>query len=197
MIRAFFLLAVIGSLAACADNRPNVILDTDLGAIEIEVYLDQAPLSGKDFLYYVDEGLYEAQGFYRTVRPDNDPLDMGMSLIQGGRLDFEPVTMLLAHEPTSETGLSNTSGSISIARDTPGTGSAAFFFINIGDNTFLDHGGERNPDGQGYAAFGKVVGGMDVVRAIQARDANGVSDSPVTENQYLTEPVLIKKAYRK
>lgn len=196
-MRKLFAFAMMAALAACADNRPNVILETDLGEIEVEVYVDKAPVSGADFLKYVDDGLYTDQGFYRTVRADNDPRSMGMSLIQGGRLDGEPVTPLIAHEATYETGLSNISGSISIARDAPGTGSAAFFFINIGDNTFLDFGGERNPDGQGYAVFGHIVKGMDVVREIQAREAKGASDLPVTDNQYLTAPVIIKKAYRK
>lgn len=189
-------------LSACAHispgaNAPHVILETELGNIGIDVYLDKAPISGKDFLHYVDEGLYDQQGFYRTVRADNDPRSMGMSLIQGGRLDGEPVTDLLPHEPTNLSGLSNTEGSISIARGEPGTGSAAFFFINIGDNSFLDHGGIRNPDGEGYAVFGHVVDGMDTVRAIQAREAKGHSESEATANQYLTDPVIIKKAYRK
>lgn len=197
MMRKFVSLLALAALTACADSSPNVIFETDLGTIEVEVYLDKAPISGADFLKYVDEGLYDGQGFYRTVRPDNDPRSMGMSLIQGGRLDGEPLTPPIAHEATYETGLSNSAGSISIARDAPGTGSAAYFFINIGDNNFLDFGGERNPDGQGYAAFGTVIDGMDVVKSIQAREANGKSDLPVTDNQYLTQPVLIKKAYRK
>ncbi len=185
------------ALTACTDHRPNVMLDTDLGEIEVEVYLDKAPISAGDFLRYVDEGYYDGQGFYRTVRDDNDPRGMGMSLIQGGRLDFEPIGNTIPHEPTSNTGLSNISGTLSIARDTPGTGSAAFFFINIGDNHFLDYGGERNPDGQGYAVFGEVVSGMDVVRAIQAQEAEAETDSPFTEKQFLTTPVTIRKAYRK
>ncbi len=183
-------------LAACADTSPAVILETDLGVIEIEVLLDKAPKTGANFLYYVDEGLYDGEGFYRAVRPDNDPLKMDMSLIQGGRLDLESVTMLLPHEPTSETGLSNTANMVSVARDAPGTGSAAFFFINAGDNTFLDHGGTRNPDGQGYAVFGQVTNGMDVVRAIQARETDGATAIPGLAGQYLTQPVTITKAYR-
>ena len=201
-MRRVFAAVSLLSLAACSHTpptaaSPHVILETELGAIEIEVNLDKAPLSGTDFLHYVDKGLYDQQGFYRTVRADNDPRNMGMSLIQGGRLDGEPVTELLPHEPTNLSGLSNTEGSISIARGEPGTGSAAFFFINIGDNSFLDHGGIRNPDGQGYTVFGHVVSGMDTVKTIQAREAKGHSESKATANQYLTAPVIIKKAYRK
>ncbi len=185
------------ALGACADSSPNVILETDLGPIEIEVYPKKAPASANDFLYYVDHGLYDNQGFYRTVRADNDPLEMGMSLIQGGRLELEPLTSTIDHETTEMSGMTNVSGSVAIARDAPGTGSAAYFFINIGDNHFLDYGGERNPDGQGYAVFGQVVSGMDVIRAIQALPSSGPSASQVTEGQFLNDPVIISKAYRK
>jgi len=197
MKRLILGVAVCSLLAACADKSPNVILDTDLGKIEIEVYPEIAPLSSADFLYYVDEGLYDGEGFYRVVRPDTDPLKLGMEIIQGGRLDSETVTPGIDHETTEMSGLTNGPGSVSIARDQPGTGSAAYFFINIANNDFLDYGGARNPDGQGYAVFGKVVKGIDVVRAIQAQEAKGVSANPVTEGQYLTAPVKIKSATRK
>ncbi len=184
-------------LPACTDNRPNVIFETDMGDIEIEVYADKAPLSAADFLYYVDEGLYDDQGFYRVVRNDNDPRNMGMSLIQGGRLDLYPLTPSIGHETTQTTGLSNRAGAVSIARDEPGTGSAAYFFINADDNQFLDFGGERNPDGQGYAVFGQVISGMDVVRAIQAGDTRTETEIVGSEGQFLTQTVHIKRAYRK
>jgi peptidyl-prolyl cis-trans isomerase A (cyclophilin A) len=145
--------AVFGAmiLSACskAPERPVVMMETTAGNIEIEVYTDKAPISANDFLLYVDKKYYNGEGFYRVVRADNDPRNMGMSLIQGGRLDSEPLTDPIAHELTKDTGLSNTEGVVSIARLEPGTGSAAYFFINIGDNSFLDYGGERNPDGQG------------------------------------------------
>lgn len=182
-------------LSACTDTSPNIILETELGSIEIEVYPTAAPISSADFLYYVDEGLYDGQTFYRSVKPDNDPKDMGMSLIQGGRADLLPITQGIDHE--TKTGISNVSGTVSIARDAPGTGSAAFFFINIGDNTFLDYGGTRNPDGQGYASFGTVVKGMDVVKKIQAQPLGGESGDEITEGQFFTNPVTITKAYRK
>lgn len=194
-----YILPLAFALSACAaadDGRPNIVLETQLGEVEIEVHLDTAPISGADFLMHVDEGLYDQQGFYRVVRADNDPRGMGMSLIQGGILSQKFDTPLIAHELTTDTGLSNTRGVISIARNEPGTGSAGFFFINIGDNSFLDTGGSRNPDGAGYATFGTVVRGMDVVEAIQAREAGGESPNPVTDNQFLTDPVIITRAYR-
>ena len=191
-------------LAACAgepDIRPNVVLQTEAGEIEIEVHSDTAPISAADFLLHVDEGLYDGAGFYRTVRPDNDPRGMGMSLIQGGLLSQEPVTPAIAHERTTDTGLSNVRGTVSIARDEPGTGSAAYFFINIGDNSFLDtfseNGGvSRNPDGEGYASFGRVVRGMDVVEIIQAGRSDADSDVEVTAGQILDTPVVIERAFR-
>lgn len=196
LVPAFACFAIIGC-GPKVDTTPNVILETELGVIEIETYPEKAPVSATDFLNYVDRGYYNGEGFYRVVRADNDPRQMGMSLIQGGRLDAEPKTPPIAHEPTSLTGLRNDSGTVSIARDAPGTGSAAYFFINIGNNNFLDEGGERNPDGAGYATFGKVVKGMEVVKAIQSGEANRPVEDEVVKGQYLTRPVLITKAYRK
>ena len=191
---------LLTGLTACGskvDKSPNVILETSLGAIEIEVYPEKAPLSAGDFLNYVDRKYYHGQGFYRVVRADNDPRQMGMSLIQGGRLNIESVGAPIAHETTKMTGLRNKAGSVAIGREEPGTGSAAFFFINIDDNNFLNEGGERNPDGQGYAVFGQVVSGMEVIKKIQARDVARESDDERTQGQFLKEPVIISKAFRK
>ena len=199
-MRVLLLGAACLAISACGpkiDTTPNVIFETELGLIEIETYPEKAPASAGDFLNYVDRGFYNGQGFYRVVRADNDPRQMGMSLIQGGRLDVEPKGSFIAHEPTSMTGLRNDSGMVSIAREEPGTGTAAYFFINIGNNNFLDEGGERNSDGAGYATFGKVVKGMDVIKAIQAGEANGFAEDEVVKGQYLTQPVIITKAYRK
>jgi len=196
---SIFSLLFTFAVSACSgpQEHPVAVLETSQGIIEIEVYLDTAPVSGGDFLRYVENGYYNGEGFYRVVRADNDPLNMGMSLIQGGRLDSEPIPPLIEHELTTKTGLSNTEGVVSIARNEPGTGSAAYFFINIGNNDFLDYGGKRNPDGQGYATFGKVISGMDVVRKIQSMEANGKSGDDVTTGQILTQPVTISVAYRK
>lgn len=185
------------SCGSKVDNSPNVIFETSLGMIEIEVYPGKAPLSSADFLNYVDRKHYNGQGFYRVVRADNDPRGMGMSLIQGGRLNIESLGAPIAHETTKVTGLRNDAGSVAIAREEPGTGSAAFFFINIGNNNFLDEGGERNPDGQGYAVFGKVVSGMDIVKKIQGGEVARKSTDTRTQGQFLKAPVIISKAYRK
>lgn len=184
-------------LTACADKSPNVIFDTSAGVIEIEVYPEKAPLTAADFLYYVDEGLYDNQGFYRVVTPATDPLDMGMSLIQGGLLSLVPVTQSIDHEGTVGSGLSNVTGSVAMARDVINSASAAYFFINLDDNLFLDEGGERNPDGAGYAVFGKVVSGLDVARTIQLGSVAASTQLSGTENQFLETPIMIKRAYRR
>lgn len=196
-VRYLWLGAVLLAACSAAPSDPVIILDTTLGAIEITVYPNKAPISSADFLRYVDDGLYDGQGFYRVVRPDNDPRGMGMSLIQGGRLDSEMIGEPIAHELTTETGLSNADGVVSIARNEPGSGSAAYFFINVGNNDFLDTGGSRNEDGQGYATFARVTDGMGVVTTIQAMDTGEAGDEGVTRGQILETPVTITRAYRK
>lgn len=190
-------LCLILGLTACSNPHQRVILETELGEIEIAVYEDKAPLTAADFLYYVDNGLYNNEGFYRAVRPETDPRNMDMQLIQGGRLDVNRVTAEVPHEPTTLTGLTHKDGAVSIARGDVDTGSAAYFFISIGDNTILDAGGARLSDGQGFAVFGHVTRGMDVVRAIQARETTIPTGDPLTNGQYLNQPVRINAAKRK
>ncbi len=197
LIHAFIVMFGL-ALTACGPKPvQQVVLNTELGDIVVDVYGEKAPISAGDFLYYVDNHLYDGEGFYRAVRPETDPRQMGMELIQGGLLGLEPVTAMVDHETTEQTGLTHGDGAVSLARDEPGTGSAAYFFISIGDNAFLDYGGARNPDGQGYAVFGQVVKGMDVVRAIQARPTEGPSSNSATQGQYLSQPVKIVKARRR
>jgi len=150
-------------------RRPREVrvrLTTSLGAIEVAVDLACAPISAGDFLKYVDRRLFDRSAFYRTVRPDNDINPVKIDVIQGGIVNDKKLLPPIPHEPTSKTGIHHRNGTISTARDQPGTGSAGAFFICIGDQPELDFGGKRNPDGQGFAAFGRVVHGMDVVRAI-------------------------------
>lgn len=198
MARFFLMCIIMTLLTACGGGEKvsHVTLETALGDIEIEIYNDRAPLSSTDFLYYVDSHLYDGEGFYRAVRPETDPRGQGMQLIQGGLLSMTSDTAAIAHETTQMTGLSHINGAISIARDEPGTGSAAYFFISIGDNTSLDYAGSRNPDGQGYAVFGRVSKGMDVVRAIQMRETGATSDDTQTQGQFLSAPVKIISAKR-
>lgn len=191
------IILLIGLLAghchtAYADN-PKVVISTELGDIVVEVMLDKAPVSGGDFLTYVEKGLYEGEGFYRVVRSaDNDNGLPKIDVIQGGILaegmGLEPV----AHETTETTGIQHTDGTVSLARGAVGTGSAAYIFITVGDQPSLDFGGTRNPDKQGFAAFGRVVDGMDVVRRIHGLDPELFeSGEGYMAGQLLIEPVRI------
>jgi peptidyl-prolyl cis-trans isomerase A (cyclophilin A) len=174
----------------------HVSLETTAGTIELEVFPKVAPHSACDFLAYVDSGLYQGAAFYRVVRPDNDHGNPKIEVIQGGLLDESKGRPPVAHETTKVTGLKHTEGTLSLARGPVGTGSAAAFFIVIGDQPALDYGGTRNPDGQGFAAFGRVVKGMEIVHRIQQMSANGKADDVYTQGQILTEPVIIKSAKR-
>ncbi len=178
-------------------KNPVVVLETDLGTIIIEIYEDRAPLSAGSFLAFVDAGYYEDAAFYRTVTPESDNGSPPISIIQGGVLDADRVLPPVAHENTEQTGVHHGDGVISLARGALGTGSGAAFFICIGNNHGLDYGATRNPDGQGFAAFGRVISGMEVVRRIHGRDATGPSESEYTKGQVLSEFVTILSATRK
>jgi peptidyl-prolyl cis-trans isomerase A (cyclophilin A) len=175
-----------------AETAVRVALDTDRGTILVEVYPQAAPRSAGDFLRYVDEGLYDDAGFYRVVRPDNDRGAPIISVVQGGVLDMEAPAPGIDHETTAVTGLRHVDGTVSIARGRPGTGSAAAFFIVIGDQPSLDFGGMRNPDGQGFAAFGTVIDGMERVREINAIRAEAPTDDDYVRGQILDEPVRFR-----
>lgn len=165
---------------APADSLVVVVMETELGEIEITVEVERAPVTSENFLAYLDAGLYENGTFYRTVRADNQPDDaVRIAVIQGGmdrsrRAEGrDPIRM----EGTGETGLRHVDGTISMARSGPDT-AAAEFFICVGPQPELDEGGRRNPDGLGFAAFGRVTRGMDVVRAINALPAQGQNLDP-------------------
>ena len=171
MQRTLLILGLILCWTCQAEENPRVVLETELGAITIEVMIDAAPISGGDFLTYVEKGLYPGEGFYRVVRSaDNDNGSPKIDVIQGGVLDESRRLEPVAHETTEATGIQHTDGTISLARGDVGTGSAAYFFITVGDQPSLDFGGTRNADGQGFAAFGRVVDGMAVVRKIHELD---------------------------
>jgi peptidyl-prolyl cis-trans isomerase A (cyclophilin A) len=182
-------------LVAChtADpNLPHVVIRTSAGDIEVELYLRQAPKTAGAFLSYVDSGFYKNATFYRVLNEDNQVTGSPVSkLIQGGiwKTDHARAVSLpgVPHEPTRDTHILHTNGVISLARDKPGTGTSEFF-ICVGDQPGFDFGGENNPDGQGYAAFGKVVSGMDVVRTLYARPEN---------SQVFTPPIPIYDIVRK
>jgi peptidyl-prolyl cis-trans isomerase A (cyclophilin A) len=131
------------------------------------------------------------------VRADNDRGTPKIAVIQGGLLDEAKTLPPIAHETTRDTGITHLDGTLSLARGAPGTGGGAAFFICVGDQPALDFGAKRNPDGQGFAAFGRVVRGMDVVRKIHAMKADAPSPSEYMQGQILPESVVIRRAYRK
>ena len=191
---AILLALGLGS-GGCRTNPPaetpvRVVVETEMGVFELEVYVDRAPVTAANFLRYVDGGFYDDGTFFRTVRADNQPEDsIRIAVVQGGRNpdteaeSFPPIPL----ERTSETEILHVDATVSMARGGPDTATQSFF-ICIGDQPSLDFGGMRNPDGQGFAAFGRVVAGMHVVRTIH--------QSPY-EAQQLTPPVRIVRAYRK
>ena len=155
---------------------------TSVGEIDLRVYPENAPLTTANFLRYVEAGLYDGTSFFRVVTPDNQPDDkVRIEVVQGGDMAGEKCFAPVAHETSKMTGLKHGDGTISMARDAPGTATSSFF-ICIGPQPELDYGGRRNPDGQGFAAFGRVVKGMDIVRRIQKLDQ---------EKQLLKKPVAI------
>jgi peptidyl-prolyl cis-trans isomerase A (cyclophilin A) len=191
MVARLFLPLIVpaAALAAPADEpKPvRVQLRTELGDIEIELS-PKAPKTVANFLRYVDGGYYDGGRFHRTVTPGNQPGNtVKIEVIQAGvRPELAKELPPIALERTKDTGLSHKDGTISMARDGPDTATGDFFLC-VGDQPELDFGGKRNPDGQGFAAFGRVVKGMDVVKKIQLAPAAG---------QTLTPPVRITKAVR-
>jgi peptidyl-prolyl cis-trans isomerase A (cyclophilin A) len=175
--------------AVGAEGPPRVALETALGTIVVELEPARAPITTANFLRYVDEGLFGGATFYRVVRDDNQPDNpVRIDVIQGG-LGFhdEPRPLPpIAHETSEITGVRHLDGTLSMARSEPGTASSEVF-ICVGDQPELDFGGRRNPDGQGFAAFGRVIEGMDVVRAIHRSPAEG---------QFLRRPVEIHTVRR-
>ena len=198
MKRLSALAVLFMTITATAQSNVEVVLETELGAIEIELFTKQAPASTGSFLKFVDEGRYEGEGFNRVVRPDNDNGNPVISVIQGGVLD--PLMFrendLVEHETTQQTGIKHLDGVVSLARS-GASGSGAMFFICIGDQPSLDFGGARNADGQGFAAFGRVTSGMDVVRAINQKTDTRADPNPYVQNQMLANPVKIIRAHRK
>lgn len=183
--------AVFGVLSLTPTGReslsqdlPRVVIQTGLGSIEVEIDTVKAPITGSNFLRYVDQGAYRQGQFNRTVRADNQAEgEVKIEVIQGGRDERRfKVFAAIPLERTTDTGLSHKDGTISMARDGPETATSDFF-ITIGDQPELDVGGKRNPDGQGFAAFGRVIRGMDVVRQIQTARARGQRLTPAIEIQ--------------
>lgn len=173
-------------------DRAEVLIQTAMGDIVLELDARAAPRTVANFLHYVHQGLYADGTFFRVVRDDNQPAGgVRIAVVQAAanpdaRDRFLPP---IALERTSETGLNHREGTISMARDSVDSAQDSFF-ICLGDQPELDSGGQRNPDGQGFAAFGRVIRGMEIIRQIHALPVR--SDDP----QQLEKPVRIQRAIR-
>jgi peptidyl-prolyl cis-trans isomerase A (cyclophilin A) len=171
----------VASDARADDAKPvRVLIQTEKGEIEVELDAAKAPKTVANFLKYVDAKLYDGGRFHRAVTLDNQPDNkVKIEVIQAGthpdkaKDDFASIKL----ERTKDTKLLHKDGTISMARDGPDTATSDFF-ICVGDQPELDFGGKRNADGQGFAAFGRVVKGMDVVKKIQKAGADGQTLKP-------------------
>ena len=200
------LIAVAGSPATVLQGQTpsgkaaapvRVRVQTELGDITVEVDQARAPVTAANFLKYVDAGHYDGGTWHRTVKTDNQPESpVKIEVIQAGvnpdhaKSGFPAIAL----ERTSVTGILHKDGAISMARGAPDSATSGWF-ICINDQPSLDFGGARNPDGQGFAAFGRVVSGMDVVRKIQAAPSSSNRTSN-PEAQRLTPPIRILKVAR-
>ena len=196
---SLLLAGIVGGLVALsAQAKPvRVLVQTELGEIVVEVDQAKAPATSANFLKYVDAGHYNGGTWHRTVKMDNQPESpVKIEVIQAGvnpelaKSGFPPIAL----ERTSVTGILHKDGVISMARGMPDSATSGWF-ICINDQPSLDFGGARNPDGQGFAAFGRVVKGMDVVRKIQNAPSS-TNRTTNTEAQRLTPPIKISKAAR-
>ncbi len=171
----------------------RVTLQTSEGPILLELEKERAPVTTANFLRYVDQKRYDGMSFYRAAAVPGVP---GQGLVQGG-VKFDPRKMFapIAHESTSKTGLKHTDGTISMGRNAPGSATSEFFII-AGDMPYMDADPTQPGDNVGYAAFGHVVEGMDVVKRILAAPRSPTEGVGVMKGQFLAAPVRIVTARR-
>ena len=190
MLKIYGLFLFLILLSAQNLFAQTVLIKTSEGDIKVQLEAKKAPITVANFLKYVDEKLFDDGTFFRVVRLDNQVNNLvKIQVIQGGidektKKSYPPIQL----ETTQKTGIKHKNGTISMARSQPNTATASFF-ICIEDQPELDFGGKRNPDGQGFAAFGKVVEGMAVVKKIQQGKTK--SSKEFDQPQVLIEPVKI------
>jgi len=199
--RSLLALAAAAALAAPAHaqapaSKPNpvVIITTALGTITVELAADKAPITTANFLKYVDRKLYDGVTFYRASKPPGQAANDYGSIQGGLRDDVKKKLPPIAHESTLKTGLKHGDGTISMGRHAPGTAQADWF-ITLGDMSYLD-ADPKDPKNPGFAAFGQVVEGMEVVRAILAMPTGGAALNAVMQGEILDPPVKILSARR-
>jgi peptidyl-prolyl cis-trans isomerase A (cyclophilin A) len=174
-----------------AEPLPRVALQTSLGTIVIELDTARAPITAANFLAYVDQGRFEGTTFYRAMQGYG-----GSGLIQGGtNQDRERTLPPIPHEPTTQTGLSHTEGAVSMPRFAPGT-AAGDFTVMVGNMIYLDARPDQPGDNLGYAVFGRVVQGMEVVRAILAAPVSATEGEGVMLGQMLEPRIVIERVWR-
>jgi cyclophilin family peptidyl-prolyl cis-trans isomerase len=161
------------------EKNPQVVMETSMGTVKIELFKDKAPISTRNFLSYVKDAYYDGTIFHRVIKS---------FMVQGGGMDvdMQPKKTKFAIKNEATNGLKNTRGTLAMARTSVVDSATSQFFINVVDNAFLDHTG-KTPDRFGYAVFAQVVEGMDVVdaiREVKTGNKNGHGDVPV-------EPVFI------
>lgn len=170
-----------------SDQNPQVVLETSMGTIKIELFKEKAPITVRNFLSYVKDGHYDGLIFHRVIKD---------FMIQGGGLNenMEVKKPKFAIKNEATNGLKNTRGTLAMARTAAVDSATCQFFINTVDNAFLDHSGKQ-PDNFGYCVFGQVIEGMDVVdqiRAVKTGNKSGHSDVPV-EPVFMTSVRLIEQ----
>jgi peptidyl-prolyl cis-trans isomerase A (cyclophilin A) len=176
-----------------ASATVRVVLTTSEGPVTVEVEKDKAPITAANFLRYVDQKRLDGATFYRAARAPGAPADYG--LVQFGvRNAPKKVLPPIAHEPTTKTGLTHVTGTLSMARGAPGTASGDFFIV-LGDMTTLDADPKASGDNLGFAAFGRVVEGLDVVRKFLAAPISTAANVDFP-GQTLAAPVVITSARR-
>lgn len=176
-----------GAGATAADAaRPVVVVETSAGTFEVELFPDKAPVTVGNFLAYVDDGFYDGTIFHRVIEG---------FMIQGGGYDAEkqkkPTREPIKNE--ADNGLKNATGTIAMARTSVPDSATSQFFINVEDNEFLDFQ-SPTPTGYGYAVFGEVVSGMDVVSAIENTPTENAGGA---FKNIPTETVVIESIRRK
>ena len=187
MKKIIVVITLLIAFTSCKKEYITCEISTSEGNITMELYEDKAPKTVANFLRYVDANYYKNSSFFRVCTPENESdRTIKIQVIQGGKTRehdvFEPIDI----ETTKQTGIKHLNGTVSMARDKPNSATQSFF-ICINDQPELDYNGKRNPDGQGFAAFGKVTQGMDVVLKIQAQE---------NKNQFLNKPIIIHSIKR-
>ena len=167
--------------------HPRVTFRTEYGSITISLDATHAPITTCNFLRYVQQGRFSRGSFFRTVVSDSDVGSGTINVIEAATRQGsnDPGLGPIPLERTRDTGLSHLAGTISMAREGPNTATSSFFIV-VEDSPSLDFGGTNNPDGQGFAAFGQVVAGMETVHGIHRADATA---------EALDDPVLFSQVY--